>query len=177
MIFLIRHPCAIVASQLDYEHGETNYWAQASPDDNVETVLAGSLPDPLVERFRPLIRDLETREEVLAAIWAVDNYCALCRHGGPPGPVVAYEDLTASPHETLRSVFSDLGETPPDSAFQKIDTPSDSAASDLHQDDVHRQLSKWKRKLTDEQIDRILSVAHAFDLDLYSEDLYAQHHG
>lgn len=172
IIMLVRHPCAVVASQLDYEHGETNYWAQASPAEKVETVLAGSLPDHLVEQFRPLICDLETREEVLAAIWAVDNYCALCHHGEPPGYVVTYEDLVASPRDTLRAVFTVLETTTPDEALQKIDAPSDSAASDLHRDDVHRQLSKWKRKLTDEQIDRILSVTHAFDVDLYVEEVH-----
>lgn len=177
IIILVRHPCAVVASQLDYEHGETNYWAQASPAEKVETVLVGVLPESLRTRFAPLIRDFDTVEEVLAAIWAVDNYCALRHHGDPPGHVVAYEDLVASPRETLRSVFGALEATPPDEAFRKVDEPSDSAASDLHREDVHLQLSKWERKLTGEQIDRILSVTHAFDLDLYSEDPYVQHHG
>ena len=171
IVILVRHPCAVVASQLDYEHSETNDWAQASPGEKVETVLAGSLPDSLVNRFAPLVRDLDTGEEVLAALWAVDTYCALRLHGDPPGHIVAYEDLVASPRETLNSVFASLGATPPTAALEHIDVPSDSAASDLHRENTRRQLSKWRRKLTDGQANRILSVVRAFDLDLYSEDL------
>jgi hypothetical protein len=172
IVILVRHPCAVVASQLDYEHSETNDWAQASPDEKVETVLAGALPESLVDRFAPLVRDLDTGEEVLAALWAVDTYCALRLRGDPPGHVVAYEDLVASPRESLDSVFASLGTTLPKRALEHVDVPSDSAASDLHRKNDHRQLSKWKRKLTDGQVDRIISVVRAFDLDLYSEDLH-----
>lgn len=169
IVLLVRHPCAVVASQLDYEHAQTNAWAQATPSNDVEVDLAGSLPDGLVDRFGDRLRRLETREEVLAALWAVDTYCALRLHGDAPGPVVTYEDLVASPHDTLRTLFASLGISLPDTVFRQIDLPSESAASDLHRQDVNRQLSKWQRKLTDEQVDRILSVTHRFDLDMYSE--------
>ena len=173
IIVLLRHPCAVVASQLDYEHTANNAWEQAEPP-NLEDGFFCSLPDEVSTRFASVFRQIKTREETLATIWALDTYCALRLHGDAPGPVVTYEHLVASPQDTIGTLFADLGISLPDAIFRQIDLPSESAASDLHRQDINQQLSKWQRKLTDKQIDRILSVTHDFDLDMYSHHVWPQ---
>jgi hypothetical protein len=162
---ILRHPCAVVSSHLQK-------WGAPSQPEDLHTGFGGRLPRDLVATFRDVLRSVETGEEILAAVWALDTYCVLRHHGSAPGPVVTYEQLRREPDEVLTFVFDHLGAPVPEAAWNHVDLPSRSAAPDLHVDDVERQLSKWRRKLSGEQIARILSVTHAFGLDMYGDDVY-----
>ncbi len=60
----------------------------------------------------------------------------------------------------------------PEAAKQRLRTASRSAQrTGAYTDDAKKQLSKWRRRLSTDQVDRILRIAHAFELDFYGEAL------
>jgi hypothetical protein len=52
-----------------------------------------------------------------------------------------------------------------------MDVTFSSASKSLATQDGSHQLSKWKRHLTSDQIDRVLGITHSFGIDWYTEDL------
>lgn len=165
LFVLLRHPCAVVSSHLQ------RWGAPAVPDD-FSTGFGGDIPDDLINQYREVLESIDTGEEVLAAVWAIDTYCVLRHHGSSPGPVITYEQLRAYPEEIVTDLFAHVGAKVPESAWDHVDLPSRSAVPDLHVDDVERQLSKWTRKLSEDQTDRILRIARGFGLDMYGRDMY-----
>lgn len=83
-LLLIRHPCAVVASQRRER-------AWASPP-------KPKLPGPLVDigSLQKVVEGLETPEEYLAATWAIDNYLPLSAPGAHHWQVVSYERLVTN---------------------------------------------------------------------------------
>lgn len=66
IILLLRHPCAVVASQLRYDED----WRDSTPPDadNVRSGYGGHLPDSFLDSYREALEGVETREEYLAAM-------------------------------------------------------------------------------------------------------------
>lgn len=54
---------------------------------------------------------------------------------------------------------------------QRVKVASSSASEEVWTKDTIRQLSRWRRDLSQKQIDQILSIAHAYDLDMYTDRL------
>ena len=170
IVVLVRHPCAVVSSQLSYEQG-TNEWRNTSAPSSPKTDFGGTLPDEILNRFHEVLSDIDTRIGTLAAIWALDTYCALHMHGGAPGLVITYEELVARPARALSRLFGALGEKVPGEACDRLGIPSSSAASDLLTEDAENQLSKWKERLGPEQQDAILTVADQLGCGFYGTDV------
>jgi hypothetical protein len=83
--------------------------------------------------------------------------------------VTTYENLVLDPDEEMESILELIGEPMPPAMRRRLDKPSKSASEDLKTEDIDAQLTKWRRNLSTAQIDTILRVAHAFDLDFYTE--------
>ncbi len=169
-ILILRHPCAVVASQLSYESSE---WRKADLPDRQElqSAFGGWIPDDLFQRFRSVLAGIETHAGYLAAVWCLDNYIPLRYEGrSVPGVVTTYERLVGHHSEEYTRIFNRVGLGSIGTIGCRVDEPSSSAADDLHQDAL-RQLSKWKRKLDDRQVETVLQIVDAFELDFYSTDV------
>lgn len=167
-ILLIRHPCAVVASMKEF-----GKWSHATPDPNSpsqEDVLA-SLPPYIVDSVRDrLPKSIETKEEVLALRWALDYHIPFYTHRefGYPWILVPYERLVAARKEEVARIFEFLGERPPAEAYARLERSSNSSTGTTNPKDQWQQLSKWKRRLNEDEIRSILRISDAFDLDFYS---------
>lgn len=170
IVLLIRHPCAVVASMQRYGN-----WAYVTPTPDTPSLasIANGLPDDFVADIRNrLPAPLTSKEDMLALRWALDYYIPFFVHrdAGYPWILVPYEQLVTSGSEELRRLFHGLETTVPDRAVAQLRRPSSSARSDVAPEDPTRQLTKWQQRLRPDQIEAILRMAEAFDLDFYDDD-------
>jgi hypothetical protein len=59
----------------------------------------------------------------------------------------------------------------PEEMRERISEPSGSASDSLRTDRSEAQLAKWRRRLSETQIENILRIVHAFGLDFYTRAL------
>lgn len=167
IVFIIRHPCAVVASRLSYDGAWEVERNEITFDDYCDS-LSPSLVDTLPDVF-----PLRSEAEIWAMSWGLDHVVPFSLHanGQYPWTLVPYERLVTNGEGELQRLFSYLEADVPSAASAHLGSPSGSASEDLHATHADSQLSKWKRKLTSGQIDDILRIVHAFDFDMYTEDV------
>jgi len=174
IFFIIRHPCATIASQL--ETGIVGYLSNNKPFQEImpskEMVLSS------ISRIRELrdneelirkLKTIETQEEVLAAIWCIDNYIPLYYQRAFNWHTIVYESLVLNPEEELKKMFSYINEKIPEEAYSKTRTPSFTTHERKYVG-TPKQLVKWREKLSEKQIKNILKVVYWFGLDFYTEN-------
>lgn len=168
-ILLVRHPCAVISSMLRHGGGWHEDHLQNLGDSPTAQVFGRNLPEEVRLRFEEEVAGIEHRDEVLAHLWALDYHLALFEQERQPWVIVPYERLLKKRTEELHRIASalDLKLTP--KVLQSIDTASTSASEDVRTADVQRQLAKWKDHLSEKQVDRILSIAHLYDIDMYAD--------
>lgn len=157
-LLLMRHPCAVVASQLNYG------WSSADAPQRPEFVGEGSA-------IARVLSELEGVEEFLAASWALDQMPALGVPGVPPWKIVTYEELTLHPEATIAAIAGHwdvpikLKE-----ALVALDRPSSVVSSG-----GVSGMAGWKSTLSTEQIDRILRTVRSLGITLYSDEEQADY--
>jgi len=172
LVFMVRHPCAVVASMLKHGawdesllHGETR---------RQQALHGGTLPESLRDPFEPILNDLSSRVGVLATHWCLDHYVPLIHHAENdvlPWVLVPYERLVVGGRSELDRVTDALGVEITEEMGEQLDEPSSSVESQVHSE-AHRQLSKWRRRLSDSQVDRILEIVDRMGLpDVYDEGM------
>jgi hypothetical protein len=110
---------------------------------------------------------------VLATMWCLDHYVPLIHHADASYPwvLVPYERMVRRGREELRRITTALDVEVTREMRNQLDEPSGSVRDQLHQD-VERQLSKWRRRLSDRQVDDVLRIVDEVGLsDLYSREL------
>jgi len=170
-VFIVRHPCAVVASMLRHEAWDEDDFRGADRADHA--LHGGSLPESLRDVFGPVLDRIETQVEVLATMWCLDHYVPLIHHadGLYPWVLVPYERMVRRGREELRRITTALGMEITSEMRNQLDEPSGSVKDQLHQD-AQRQLSKWRRRLSDRQIKDVLRVVDEVGLsDIYSREL------
>ena len=170
--FMIRHPCATIASQL--ETGVRGYFTPKDVPLPKEIVLREASQIPQIRENEWLMKKLytiKTQEEVLAAIWGLDNYVPLSYLSEHPDAwyTVVYEKLITDFDEEIKRIFDYINEEVPEKVYEKFKRPS-KTTHDKSYLGTPKQLLKWKNKLSERQIKNILKVAHWFGLDFYTED-------
>ena len=177
MILIIRHPCAVIASQL--KTGFFGYWSITPPYVNIcpnrnMVLQEASKIDILDEKNIKNLKKIETVEEVLAAVWCLDYYVPLSLKKPHPWTTVFYELLKKEGEKEIPRIFKEIGEINiKKSTYNKINNPSILAMRDDLKvvKDTDKQLSKWKENLSKKQIEKILKVVSDFGLDFYTEDI------
>jgi hypothetical protein len=171
VVSIFRHPCAVVASQVQYQPGWRN--AGRSSESVLETAFCGKVPGRIVKQFGDTLSQVESTHTFLTAVWCIDTYMALERTIHAPRVITTYEDLVRHPDEETRRIFDFLDTEVPYGVEKRLRRPSDSAAEDLKISDTEAQLSKWRDALNEAQIREIMQVVEGFGLnDIYSESLY-----
>jgi len=167
---LVRHPCATIASQMKYKiYG---YFTQPNfPPKKLIIQEALDIPDVdenpwLVNK----IKSINSYEELLALVWALDTYIPLKYSQKYSFSFVFYEDVITNPEKTVKWIFGELRENIPREAYKKLEIPS-MLAFDF-QKEQEKQLSKWKAYLSERQVKNILKIIKWFDLDFYNESPY-----
>ena len=159
-IYVIRHPCAVIASMLRLE------WRNF-------TDKASVMGEPMLKKFpelKVLVEDLDTVEEFLAAKWCLSNYYALTRPYPRNFELIIYERMVSQRETEFQRLFKAVGYPIPDEAFSRLKSPSVTT----HFGDPWKgkgPLHGWTKILNKEQTHRILNVVKAFGMDFYTEAL------
>ncbi len=158
-ILLLRHPCAVIASQIK------------SPDWN--TVGRPDTPE-FIENF-PLFKlallKTETVEEHLAAQWAMDQIPALMQSNTGNIIVITYEELLLYPKQTLSKIFNSWNlEIDINDALYRLKKPS----SVVYKSGISG-IDGWKKQLTIIQTKKVLNVVNSMGITFYNHELEANY--
>ncbi|MFC1868978.1 sulfotransferase domain-containing protein [Thermodesulfobacteriota bacterium] len=165
-ILLIRHPCAVVASQLS--HGG---WNNVIRNSIVEYPVVNQKfvdKEPWVKK---IIKDCKAPEEKLALTWCLDFFIPLSVVEPHPWILTSYEKLVQNGEEELNKIIKRLGYKTPKDINKYLEKPSSSTRFDSNVTKGRNRLSGWKEKLDKGQIERILAIVSKFGLDFYTDDL------
>lgn len=152
-IFLIRHPCAVIASQIKYG------WANAQHPPESPPYL-----DPY-PAFQAVLNQLTSDVEYLAALWALDQLPVLLQKPPHPWLIMTYEELSLRPDQTIEKICARL--------HLNIDRHQALESMAIPSSVVSRSgisgLAGWKNQLTKDQIHKILRTVNAFGIEFYDD--------
>jgi hypothetical protein len=162
IVFLIRHPCAVVLSRMELG------WAT---DSDIEPFL--SQPDLVtdyLEEHLESIRNAKTEEEKHAIVWSVSNLVPLQQFKPSELKIVYYEDLCTKPEVELPSLFASIEQNYASARGDQISRPSQTSREKSAVVTGTDKITNWKKKLGTVQIDNILRVVESFGLShLYTD--------
>lgn len=160
-IHLVRHPCAVVASQLKQGGwmGVKDYF----------TLPSGRYSEFVVQH-REFLSRVDSKEKHLAAWWCLGNQHLLERHAGETKWLtVYYEDLLIDPNKELSKIAARwrLG-----GVLENTRKPSSTtlSSSPVYSGDIDRQLGFWREALSERQVADILTVLDYFGVQAYRLD-------
>lgn len=163
VVSTFRHPCAVVASQLNF-----GWEVHHLPESGRLQQTLGQFPDAIENRYGGILAEIDTPAGLLAAVWCIDTYLTLRQPVYRPWIVTTYEDLLERREAEMNRIFDALDAPVPEGLRAQFDEPSHSAADDLSVGETEKQLTKWRDRLDNGQIDTVLRIVEKFGLDLYT---------
>jgi Sulfotransferase family len=160
IVFLMRHPCAVVASQL------RGRWRLNASD----LLRQSQLVDDFLVPFAGLIRCAQDEFDNLLLVWCIENYIPLRQFGRGEILLLFYEELIRHPEREIERLFRFLKRPVEPGAFEQLRRPSAQSRSwsaILTGDDP---LDSWRSHIDENQLRRALLFLRLFGLDaLYGE--------
>lgn len=168
MVFIIRHPCAVVLSRMELG------WAT---DGDIEPFLnQHDLVEDQLAPFENIIKNASNVDEKHAVIWSVSNLVPLKQFQNDDAYIVYYEDLCTQPERELQAIFKSIGHQYSQSIIDQINRPSQTTRKHSAIAAGKDKLSDWKNELSTSQIDKILRIVEAFGLSyLYGDSVLPLH--
>lgn len=170
-VLLVRHPCAVLESQLRGGPIWDPYpvLAKYRKDEKLETVSQG--------RYRKLLNTGLENLEALTLRWVIENQLPVNSASHSNTMVVFYEQLRNSP-DTEWARISDwlgLGKVP---SARLIAKPSQQSSQSMSNSQRNESKPRWRDRFSNAEIDRIQSVLDATNCRLYTtQDLLPQFPG
>ena len=113
------------------------------------------------------IKKLHTLEELLAVEWSLDYLIPLIYRNNYKWYFIIYEKLLMNKTNYISSILNKINEPIQRDISKAIDTPTHTSIE--NKIIIKKQITKWKTKLTQSQIDKILSVVSLFGINFYSD--------
>lgn len=163
-ILLLRHPCAVIASQLDHPAFQRIQNCQ-------EFVVPETRSMGLYKQYSKQLSKATSPEGILATMWALSFInTAADDQNDQSWITTTYEQLILNPQLELARIFNRLNIDLP--AFSpgliKNESMSTKTGALLS---GREQLGKWQEKLTQSQVTNIMNVLDDFEIDAYTSDL------
>lgn len=162
VIHLLRHPCAVVASQLKF-----GAWDDVEPYFTEEELA----PDGFIENYYGIIKPINTIEEKLAAIWCLDNILPLTQNNANKWVTITYENLLLNPEKAFDLMNIEFTAQIKNKFYQPSTTTKNGSPINS-KESVVQQLSYWKTKLNEQQIIAILNMLKKFNITIYNQEIY-----
>ncbi|WNB18075.1 sulfotransferase domain-containing protein [Marivirga arenosa] len=163
-IYIVRHPCAVVASQL-----RQGGWDRISPDFKI--------PDCKFQEFysthSKFLQNINSKEKRLAAYWCLVNRIPLSHpKNNKDWITITYEDLLLDGENQLSRIEKRWNLKLPASSYEKLNKVSTTTlkSSPINELEKTDQLNQWKNYLSEKQIQDILSVLKYFNINVYDYD-------
>jgi hypothetical protein len=160
---VIRHPCAYVCSQI-----------QKGWNPSLNVMLSNKYFDD-----HPAIRDqclcLSTPEELNALAWCMRYHAPLSLKKPHPFILICYEKLVNEPVQEVGKLFDAWGLDMTDEVINQLNKPSNTVTKSSQIVTGKDPLSGWKSRLSQKQINNVMSVLAIFDMNFYNEELEADY--
>jgi hypothetical protein len=159
-IYMVRHPFAVVNSQLQHSGWEQTLNKYKVPDIPFNDIFI---------QYKNYLESLNSKEEIFTAIWCISNKVPLNHiNNNKKWITVHYENLLLYPEQEINRIF-DLWRLPiPVGIVRSFRKKSKTAIGDLNEKNPAIQLKRWKRELTEKQIHKMKSVLEYFNFTEYS---------
>lgn len=162
-VLIVRHPCAVIASQLK----------KGWPPSKIQL-----LNHPYLEQY-PSIKSkclgLSTSEELAALAWCLRYHAPLSASKPYKFILVTYEELVLNGDLVLKNIFKKLQLTYSDQIARQLIKPSDTSTEKEKINQRDHILTSWQQTLTADQIDNILSVVNIFNMAFYNKNIEADY--
>ena len=158
IVLQLRHPCAVIASQLNHQG-----FAKVEKRDWLPDWLLANCPEA-EEVYRS---EVNTLEEIRCWDWCIQTVLALEHCDFNRVHMLTYESLITNPEEELLELCRYLDEDVPDKAMSIVKKPSSTASAGAYTQNPEQQLNRWKERLTNDQAQRIQRLATRFGLEFY----------
>ena len=165
IIYLIRHPCAVISSQLLHHSFSEN----KRIFDHDQEFVEQNLPDLV-----PFLKALNTEEEWRAVMWSLDQYVPLKYAKRHDYMLLSYEKVVMDGLSELQRICSFLQLPMSDKSIGQLRVPSREAmgwSANHLTASVEERLLGWKYRLDKNQIERILAVVEAFGIQGFSDEV------
>ncbi len=164
IVFLIRHPCAVVSSRIA---------AQWNPDDDLDAIQnQPELGADFLAAKENILEDCSSVPERHALAWSIQHLVPLTQLCPTEVHLVFYENLVLRPQDELPRLFSSIGHTYRSSLLGSIDLPSRKTPLPSMTRARADRATHWQSELDSDQQKAILRVTHRMGLShLYDNSL------
>ncbi|MGR3303170.1 MAG: sulfotransferase domain-containing protein [Candidatus Scalindua sp.] len=163
-VYMIRHPFAVVASQLDHPG-----WG------HIPFITSFTIPDvPYNEHYKKhksFLERLSYKDEIHAATWCLSNMVPLQHvQNNIDWITINYEDLVLKPKLVMKRIFDEWNVNIDEDELEvAINTRSNTTRFGTPVKGMV-QLANWRKVLSKEQVRRIQSVLEYFNVTCYCAD-------
>jgi hypothetical protein len=155
-LFIVRHPCAVVASFQKLE------WS-AAPDLESFTRQTELRADHL-DHWADTLRAAVLPHQKAALMWCVNHRVVLSQAHGSGIVPLHYENLVSKPDESIPRIFTEIHHAFDESLYDELRRPSRTAKGDLRRAHSLEQAPTWTKLLSPAQIDDVLEIVSTFGL-------------
>ena len=121
LLFVVRHPCAVVASRMQ--------WGWGSDSDLASFLVQPALVEDFLADKMDIIEGARTEAQKHALVWCISNLVPLRQFAGTELPVFPYERMVDRPEEEVPRLFGAIGQDYAPSVFKALRRPSSSTAA------------------------------------------------
>ena len=159
-VYLLRHPFAVVSSQLK----------QGGWDYPVKQFTIPDIPyNDIFLKHKKFLNSLSSKDEILTAYWCLSNQVPLNHKKNNIGWItVFYENLLLDPDAEIKRIFSRWNLELPDGIQKKYRVKSSTTVDSTKLQDPYEQLGRWQKDLKSVQLDRMIRVLDYFQINQYS---------
>ncbi len=158
-LLVIRHPCAIIASQLN------KGWPPGK-----DLILSHEYYK-VYPKIKAACMSLSQPEEIAALAWCHRYHAPLMSKKPYPFILVSYENLVRNGEQELNKIFDAWNMPVDQKAISQLSIPSDTVTSGSQIVLGNDPLAGWKNKLTEQQVNNIIKVLKIFNMDFYNNSL------
>jgi hypothetical protein len=163
IVFVMRHPCAVVRSQLQRPH-----WR---PDLRAEFLSQPELVEDYLAPFAEDIAKAETHFDILVFRWCIQNYVPLRQFQEGEIHIAFYEDFCIDPEEEVARMFAYLGKPYSPEVLEVVGKPSPVSLKDSAIVVGGSLIDSWRKQISPEQVERAVEILSLFGLDsIYSRE-------
>jgi len=173
VVFVVRHPCAVVASI----KRRSNFWEFGWPR-TYELFLSKTVYNGnRAARFKDIVESVDDDLGKCAVMWAVTHAIAIEKLDALGLPIFYYEDLYREPFRYVREMFEYIGDGRVDIHPSHMFTPSMTTMRTVHglydkEGDIADKGASafWEKDLTERDVDMVMELVRSFGVDLYGRD-------
>jgi hypothetical protein len=167
IIFIIRHPCAVVWSQM-----RNSTW---QPDLKKEFLAQRDLVEDFLYPVEKEMEKAATLFDILIFRWCVQNYVPLRQFKQGEIHLAFYEHFCVDPEREVARLFAYLGKTYTPRVFASVSRPSPVSRSESAIITGGSLIDNWRKRISADQVKRAMEILGLFGLDaLYTEDAMPQ---